>query len=89
MELDVNNQGAECLRLLNEIIADFDDLMEEDRFKAVDKIKTIGSTYMAAVGLIPKFQIADDAQDGGMSAVIYIAQLVMFNFDSLHDSFVR
>ena len=41
MELDVNNQGAECLRLLNEIIADFDDLMEEKRFEAVDKIKTI------------------------------------------------
>ena len=24
MELDGNNQGVECLRLLNEIIADFD-----------------------------------------------------------------
>ena len=23
-ELDVNNQGKECLRLLNEIISDFD-----------------------------------------------------------------
>ena len=52
-ELDGNNQGVECLRLLNEIIADFDDLVGEDRFRAVDKIKTIGSTYMAAVGLIP------------------------------------
>ena len=43
MELDVNNQGAECLRLLNEIIADFDDLMGDERFRAVDKIKTIGN----------------------------------------------
>lgn len=25
MELDGNNQGMECLRLLNEIIADFDE----------------------------------------------------------------
>ena len=25
MELDGNNQGVECLRLLNEIIADFDE----------------------------------------------------------------
>ena len=25
-ELDLNNQGVECLRLLNEIIADFDDV---------------------------------------------------------------
>ena len=25
-ELDLNNQGVECLRLLNEIIADFDEV---------------------------------------------------------------
>uniref|UniRef100_A0A4W6FPB7 adenylate cyclase n=1 Tax=Lates calcarifer TaxID=8187 RepID=A0A4W6FPB7_LATCA len=36
-ESDVNKEGLECLRLLNEIIADFDE--------------TIGSTYMAATGL--------------------------------------
>ena len=65
MELDLNNQGVECLRLLNEIIADFDDLMGDERFRAVDKIKTIGSTYMAAVGLIPEHKILDDSEDGG------------------------
>lgn len=27
MELDGNNQGVECLRLLNEIIADFDEVL--------------------------------------------------------------
>jgi len=47
-EFDGNNQGVECLRLLNEIIADFDELLSEDRFGAIDKIKTVGSTYMAA-----------------------------------------
>ena len=26
MELDANNQGLECLRLLNEIIVDFDEV---------------------------------------------------------------
>lgn len=26
MELDANNEGVECLRLLNEIISDFDDV---------------------------------------------------------------
>jgi len=41
----------ECLRLLNEIIADFDELMEHTEFAGVEKIKTIGSTYMAAAGL--------------------------------------
>ncbi|WAQ95151.1 ADCY1-like protein [Mya arenaria] len=48
MELEANQQGIECLRVLNEIIADFDELLNEPRFRAVDKIKTIGSTYMAA-----------------------------------------
>ena len=65
----------ECLRLLNEIIADFDEvylfiflkkmkrkkifgkqLVGDERFRAIDKIKTIGSTYMAAVGLIPEYR---------------------------------
>ncbi len=77
-ELDHNNQGVECLRLLNEIIADFDELVGDERFRAIDKIKTIGSTYMAAVGLIPEFRIAPESEDGGISAVTYLAQLVEF-----------
>ncbi|XP_041766991.1 Ca(2+)/calmodulin-responsive adenylate cyclase isoform X3 [Anopheles merus] len=56
-ELDGSNQGVECLRLLNEIIADFDELLCEERFHAIDKIKTVGSTYMAAVGLIPEHKM--------------------------------
>uniref|UniRef100_A0A8B9RJ69 adenylate cyclase n=1 Tax=Astyanax mexicanus TaxID=7994 RepID=A0A8B9RJ69_ASTMX len=50
-ELEANNEGVECLRLLNEIIADFDEIISEDQFKQLEKIKTIGSTYMAASGL--------------------------------------
>ncbi|XP_034272336.1 adenylate cyclase type 1 isoform X2 [Pantherophis guttatus] len=53
IELDGNNMGVECLRLLNEIIADFDELMDKEYYKDIEKIKTIGSTYMAAVGLVP------------------------------------
>lgn len=56
-ELDGSNQGVECLRLLNEIIADFDELLCDERFHSIDKIKTIGSTYMAAVGLMPEYKI--------------------------------
>ncbi|XP_062871999.1 adenylate cyclase type 6 [Trichomycterus rosablanca] len=50
-ELEANNEGVECLRLLNEIIADFDEIISEDQFRQLEKIKTIGSTYMAASGL--------------------------------------
>ncbi|KAM8967029.1 adenylate cyclase type 1 [Pelodytes ibericus] len=53
IELDGNNMGVECLRLLNEIIADFDELMEKECYRDIEKIKTIGSTYMGAVGLVP------------------------------------
>ncbi|XP_055643099.1 adenylate cyclase type 6 isoform X2 [Toxorhynchites rutilus septentrionalis] len=51
IELEGNNEGVECLRLLNEIIVDFDELLALDRFRYVEKIKTTGSTYMAASGL--------------------------------------
>lgn len=33
VELEANNEGVECLRLLNEIIADFDELLSENRFR--------------------------------------------------------
>uniref|UniRef100_A0A9J7YM21 Adenylate cyclase type 7 n=1 Tax=Cyprinus carpio carpio TaxID=630221 RepID=A0A9J7YM21_CYPCA len=50
-ECDINKEGLECLRLLNEIIADFDELLSKPKFSGVEKIKTIGSTYMSAAGL--------------------------------------
>ncbi|KAI5710816.1 hypothetical protein M8J75_011638 [Diaphorina citri] len=77
MELDGNNQGVECLRLLNEIIADFDELLGEDRFRAIDKIKTVGSTYMAAVGLMPDYRILDEDET---SPGAYLSTLVEFVF---------
>ncbi|XP_059621799.1 adenylate cyclase type 6 [Phlebotomus argentipes] len=51
VELEANNEGVECLRLLNEIIADFDELLGEERFRYIEKIKSTGATYMAASGL--------------------------------------
>ncbi|XP_061097972.1 adenylate cyclase type 8-like [Conger conger] len=50
---EIKHEGVECLRLLNEIIADFDELLEESYFNDIEKIKTIGSCYMAASGLSP------------------------------------
>ncbi|XP_056135837.1 adenylate cyclase type 9-like [Lampris incognitus] len=43
--------GKECYRVLNELIGDFDELLRKSEFTNVEKIKTIGSTYMAASGL--------------------------------------
>ncbi|XP_062865203.1 adenylate cyclase type 4-like [Trichomycterus rosablanca] len=51
-ENTINGDGLECLRFLNEIITDFDEHLSKPKFSSVEKIKTIGTTYMAAAGLI-------------------------------------
>ncbi|KAH0558288.1 adenylate cyclase type 9 [Cotesia glomerata] len=73
--------GKEYLRVLNELIGDFDELLEKPEFSNVEKIKTIGSTFMAASGLNPQvrqqnkheyyhlFQLIDFAM--AMQKVIY------------------
>ncbi|KAK5853078.1 hypothetical protein PBY51_006900 [Eleginops maclovinus] len=58
-EEGINNGGIECLRILNEIISDFDSLLDRDEFRFITKIKTIGSTYMAASGLTPESNTND------------------------------
>nr|XP_020476669.1 adenylate cyclase type 9-like [Monopterus albus] len=54
--------GKECYRVLNELIGDFDELLREPEFKSVEKIKTIGATYMAASGLNVQ-QLAENEDD--------------------------
>ncbi|KAM6155684.1 adenylate cyclase type 9 [Rhynchocyon petersi] len=43
--------GKECYRVLNELIGDFDELLSRPDYSSIEKIKTIGATYMAASGL--------------------------------------
>ena len=50
-EQAINNNGLECIRFLNEILSDYDDLLESPKFHNITKIKTIGPTYMAASGM--------------------------------------
>ncbi|XP_066583442.1 adenylate cyclase type 9 isoform X2 [Prorops nasuta] len=52
--------GKEYLRVLNELIGDFDELLEKAEFSNVEKIKTIGSTFMAASGLNPQVRQQSD-----------------------------
>lgn len=68
---DVNN-GIECIRLLNEIIFDFDQLLEDDQFRSLEKVKTVSSTYMAACGLNPR--------DEGKPASYHLAVCCQFAF---------
>lgn len=54
--------GKECYRVLNELIGDFDELLRKSEFESVEKIKTIGATYMAASGLNVR-QLAENDED--------------------------
>ncbi|XP_066254775.1 adenylate cyclase type 3 [Euwallacea similis] len=78
-EETVNNQGLECLRFLNEVISDFDALLGLPQYQDVIKIKTIGSTYMAASGLNPTRQIKPD--DSIQVRWAHLALLVDFALD--------
>lgn len=75
-ESDVNKQGLECLRLLNEIICEFDKLLLKPKFSCIEKIKTIGSTYMLASGLRPGKE--DDSAEASRKEEHIIIALVDF-----------
>ncbi|CAJ1053210.1 adenylate cyclase type 9 [Xyrichtys novacula] len=66
--------GKECYRVLNELIGDFDELLRKPEFKSVEKIKTIGATYMAASGLNVR-QMAENEDDSP-----YAHLKALFNF---------
>ncbi|XP_034095018.1 LOW QUALITY PROTEIN: adenylate cyclase type 9 [Gymnodraco acuticeps] len=66
--------GKECYRVLNELIGDFDELLRKPEFKSVEKIKTIGATYMAASGL----NVRELAENDNESIHAHLREL--FNF---------
>lgn len=66
--------GKECYRVLNELIGDFDELLRKPEFKSVEKIKTIGATYMAASGLNVR-QMAENEDDSPHTHLV-----ALFNF---------
>ena len=50
-EFSNNSEEEESFRLLNRIVREFDMVLNRPEYAHVEKIKTIGSTYMAASGL--------------------------------------
>ncbi|XP_076456349.1 adenylate cyclase type 3-like [Babylonia areolata] len=76
-ESDVNNQGLECLRLLNEIISDYDELLDKPKFKSkITKIKTVGPTYMAASGMVGRCAVFQD--EDLLSQLQHLDDMVQF-----------
>lgn len=65
--------GKECLRVLNELIGDFDELLDRPVFYSVEKIKTIGSTFMAASGLNSQLRQQQEDQNEHLYALMDFA----------------
>ncbi|KAL4658139.1 adenylate cyclase type 9 [Arapaima gigas] len=68
--------GKECYRVLNELIGDFDELLRKPSFSSIEKIKTIGATYMAASGLSTQ-QGSDQAHPHGHLRALFEFALEM------------
>ncbi|KAF2905422.1 hypothetical protein ILUMI_00748 [Ignelater luminosus] len=93
-ENDVNKQGLECLRLLNEIICEFDKILSKPKFSCIEKIKTIGSTYMIASGLCPGKEDGDGEasrkEEHIVIALVEYGIALMGSLDQINrDSFQR
>lgn len=89
-ETDINKQGLECLRLLNEIICDFDKLLLKPKFSGIEKIKTIGSTYMLASGLSPGKESGEGKEDHNVIVLVQFAIALMTILDQINrESFQR
>jgi len=61
--------GFAGLEVLNEIISGFDELLFDEQYMWIEKIKIVGSTYMAACGLASSRRSTDsDANDNEANA---------------------
>ncbi|KAK7077867.1 Adenylate and Guanylate cyclase catalytic domain [Halocaridina rubra] len=77
-ENEMNDEGKMCLRVLNEIISDFDMLTYDKQFFTIEKIKVVGSTYMAACGLQPGGRYSDDYQFEERDKKDHVATITKF-----------
>ena len=44
--------------------------MDDEKFRTIDKIKTVGSTYMAALGLTPEHRIDESNESLHLSTLV-------------------
>uniref|UniRef100_A0A915NNE3 adenylate cyclase n=1 Tax=Meloidogyne floridensis TaxID=298350 RepID=A0A915NNE3_9BILA len=82
-----HTRKLECLRLLNEIVCEFDKLLSKPKFSCIEKIKTVASTYMAAAGLTDSDN-ADNSPERNAVVIVEFAQAMASVLDQLNiDSF--
>ncbi|KAK3749981.1 hypothetical protein QZH41_007301 [Actinostola sp. cb2023] len=72
--------GKECIRVLNELVGDFDELLDSIEFYEVEKIKTVnGSTFMAGSGLNTEGRVNKGAHPNE-----HLKQLVEFGLEMMN-----
>ncbi|KRT79686.1 Adenylate and Guanylate cyclase [Oryctes borbonicus] len=76
--------GKEFLRVLNELIGDFDELLRYPQFYCVEKIKTIGSTFMAASGLNSKMRGEQEDPNEHLYALMEFAMAMQDVIDNFN-----
>ncbi|XP_009993780.1 PREDICTED: adenylate cyclase type 9 [Chaetura pelagica] len=76
--------GKECYRVLNELIGDFDELLSKPHYSSIEKIKTIGATYMAASGLNTSQCQDDNHPHGHLQTLFEFAKEMMQVMDDFN-----
>jgi adenylate cyclase 9 len=76
--------GKEYLRVLNEMMGDFEDLIDQARFKDVEKIKTIGSCLMVASGLNPNTRQENKDSRAHLYALMEFAMELLNKLDDFN-----
>ena len=81
--------GKEFLRVLNELISDFDELLDLPEFRNVEKIKTIGATFMAASGLNPFIRKENDHKYQHLKELMEFAFSLQRSVDDFNQSLIE
>lgn len=76
------HRSQKCMRVLNTIITKFDGTVYSNRFSNIEKIKTIGSTYMVASGLdhillMDQFILANENKDKNLVEIVKLSFALM------------
>ncbi|XP_060116480.1 adenylate cyclase type 9 [Heteronotia binoei] len=78
--------GKECYRVLNELIGDFDELLSKADYSSIEKIKTIGATYMAASGLNASQSQDSSSPHGHLQTLFEFAKEMMRVVDDFNNN---
>ncbi len=76
--------GKEYLRVLNELMGDFEDLFDDPKYKDVEKIKTIGACLMAASGLNNQTRRRNSDPNAHLYALMDFAQDLLSKLDDFN-----